>query len=407
MNWEQSYVVSRSFTLQIAASGKLIATGSFSRIPQEIDFDAIPVMQCFATPVTPRDALTRLQERWDFDEAGFGEVVDSLIAQNFLTPASSAGGAPPAMLASGGFASVLAHHAMLRDHYRVMTYRSAIAAHVAGRNVVEIGCGTGILSIFAAKAGARKVTAIEESSIAELAREMFDANGCSSVIDLRLGNSRDIELDERADVLIHEIIGFDPLNENVLPYVVDARERLLVEGGRLIPHRLEVFCVGIEVTDKQQNKLERSVAEAGQFAGMYGLDFQPLLRRLASANPRSFTRPMELFDGANLKRRILTEECRLLDIDFYQASAGDFDGSTARTLTIREPGLLGALIVYFRAHLDETMVVSNGPYVPTTSWGHDVRELVKPVAVREGDDIPLRLVVQTVLGKHTLTVDLA
>ena len=236
---------------------------------------------------------------------------------------------------------------------------------------------------------------------------MFDANGCRSVVELRLGNSRDIQLDEPADVLIHEIIGFDPLNENVLPYIADARERMLRKGGRLIPHRLEVFCVGIEVADKQQSKLDRSLAEASQFSGMYGLDFQPFLRRLAAVNPRAFARPLDVFDGANLKRRILSEECPLLDIDFYRASAGDFDGPSAKTLKIREPGVLGALIVYFRAHLDESTVVSNGPFVPLTSWGHDVRELAKPVWVREGDEIPLRAVIQTILGKHTMTVDLA
>jgi len=407
MNWEQPYVVSRSFTLQFAPTGKLIATGSFSRVPQEIEFDAIPVLQCFATPSTPKAALMKLRERWELDDEGFRILVEGLIAQNFLTPAGSGGDAPRIALAAGGFGSVLSHHDMLRDYYRVMSYKSAIAANVAGRDVVEIGCGTGILSIFAAKAGARKVTAIEESSIAELAREMFDANECGSIVELRLGNSRDIELDVPADVLIHEIIGFDPLNENVLPYIADARERLLRKGGRLIPHRLEVLCVGIEVADKEPTKVERSIAEARQFAGMYGLDFQPFLSRLASIHPRAFTPPIEAFDGAQLTRRILSAECRLLDIDFHQASAGDFDGATTQVLKIREPGLLGALLVYFRAHLDETTMVSNGPFVPPTSWGHDVRGLSKLIPVREGDEVPLTFVIGTEMGKQTVTVDCA
>jgi hypothetical protein len=402
LNWEQPYVLSRSFTLQISPAGELIGTGSFSRIPQEVGFDAIPVMQSFASPITPAAALAKLQERFELEESGFREVVEGLVAQNFLTPASAEEQAPA--LASGGFASVLAHHDMLRDAYRVLSYKTAIDATVAGKNIVEIGCGSGILSMFAAKAGARTVTAVEESSIAELAREMFAANHCT--IDLRLGNSRDVALDQPADVVIHEIIGFDPLNENVLPYIVDARERLLRKGGRLLPHRLEVLCVGIEVTDREPNKVERSIVEAQQFSDRYGLDFQPFLRWLAAVDRRKFTPPIDAYDGDKLKRRILTDECVLLDIDFYEASAGELDGIHTKELKIRESGVLGAVIVYFRAHLDETTILCNDPLIPATSWGHDVRALSKLLPVREGDAVPIRLTVQPVLGKQTVTVDL-
>ena len=229
MNWQEPYVVSQSLTLQITQSGKLAGSNSFSRIPQEVALDAIPVMQCFATPMTPQAALARLKETWELEDEGFAIVVESLIQQNFLTPARTdeTSLAGTASLATLGFGTILPHHYMLRDNYRVLSYKSAISAHVAGKSVVEIGCGSGVLSLFAAKAGASKVTAIEESAIAELAKEMFEANGCGSLIELRLGNSRDIQLSEPADVIIHEIIGVDPFGENVLPYIADARDRML------------------------------------------------------------------------------------------------------------------------------------------------------------------------------------
>lgn len=407
MNWEEPYVVSQSLTLQITQSGKLAGGNSVSRLPQEVGVDAIPVMQCFATPRTPRAALAKLKETWEFEDEGFRIVVEGLIQQNFLTPARTdeTPAGETASLTTTGFGTILPHHHMLRDNYRVMSYKSAISAHVAGKSVVEIGCGSGVLSLFAAKAGATKVTAIEESAIAELAQEMFAANGCSSSIELRLGNSRDIQLNEPADVIIHEIIGVDPFAENVLPYIADARDRMLRKGGRLIPHRLEVFCIGIEVEDKPFYDHKRCLADAAQFSGMYGLDFAPLTRRLAQLDPRSFRRPIT-FENSLLQNRVLSDECRLYDIDLYGDCSPAADTPPQVTLKINGSGLLGAVLVYFKAHLDETTVISNGPFVPVTSWGRDVRELSRLVPVERGDEVALTVALKTVVGRQMLSIDL-
>src|SRR6185436_13232368 len=115
----------------------------------------------------------------------FAVVVDSLLSQNLLTPISG-----DAAAATRGFASPVEHFGMVRDTIRVSAYRRAIFRHCRDKNVVEIGCGSGILSIFAAKAGARRVIAIEESTIADLAAAMFEANGVADRIELRRANSR-------------------------------------------------------------------------------------------------------------------------------------------------------------------------------------------------------------------------
>lgn len=409
MNWQEPYVVSRSLTLQITGTGQLAGHNSHSRLPQEVGLDAIPVLQCFATPKSPREALAQLKETWELEDEGFQIVVESLIEQNFLTPArnGAASAGETASLATLGFGGVLPHHYMLRDNYRVMSYKSAISAHVAGKSVVEIGCGSGILSLFAAKAGATRVTAIEESAIAGLAKEMFEANGCGSRIELRLGNSRDVQLNEPADVVIHEILGVDPFGENVLPYIADAKERMLRKGGRLIPHRLEVLCIGIEVEDKPNDGLDRCQAEAAQFSGMYGLDFTPFTKRLSQVSRRVFRPPVDAFQNSSLKARVLSDECRLLDVDLYGDGRRDADEPSTVRLKINDAGSLGAVVVYFKAHLDETTVISNGPFVPVTSWGRDVRELSALVPVQRGDEIPLAVALRTVVGRQALSVDLA
>ncbi|HEV7765575.1 MAG TPA: 50S ribosomal protein L11 methyltransferase [Thermoanaerobaculia bacterium] len=404
MNWEQPYVVSKSLTFHITSTGVLAASNSVSRIPDEIAIDAIPVLGAFAQPASPKTALAELQKNWELDADGFAVVVEMLVERNFLTPAD--GAATEASLATSGFASVLNHHFMLRDNYRVMSYKAAISKHVAGKSVVEVGCGTGILSIFAAQAGATKVTAIEESAIAAVAKEMFTANGCDSIVDLRLGNSRDISVDEPADVLIHEILGIDPFAENLLFYIDDARRRLLKPGGRLLPDRLEVFCIGVEVEDKPYASRDRTLLETAEFSGMYGVNFDPVAKKIAALESRAFRRPISVFEGGFLKSKILTQECRLLDINLYE----DWSESTSQpsivNLQITDSGSLGAVIIYFKAHLDETTIISNGPFVPVTSWARDIRELSRLLPVERGTQVPLRVEIENVLGKEKLAVDL-
>ena len=203
-------------------------------------------------------------------------------------------------LAQDGFASILSHHHMLRDTVRVLAYQSAIARHSRGCSVVEVGCGTGILSIFAARAGARRVVAIEESEIAIVAQRMFRANGCDE-IELRRTNSRDVELDEPADLLIHEILGVDPFAENLLPAVLDARERLLRPGGRLLPSRVQVLCLGLEVEPRPHRDMDYILAEAAEIQRLYGVDLGPVLDLLAETDPRQLVPPLEDGDPDDLQ----------------------------------------------------------------------------------------------------------
>jgi hypothetical protein len=87
MNWDAPYVVSRSLVLQISPSGAFVATSSLSPEPHALMHDALPLLTSFAAPSTPRAALAKLKESWEFDESEFERLVDLLVRQNFLTPA--------------------------------------------------------------------------------------------------------------------------------------------------------------------------------------------------------------------------------------------------------------------------------------------------------------------------------
>lgn len=74
---------------------------------------------------------------------------------------------------------------MLSDHVRTSSYASFILSNPGlfkGKIVMDVGCGTGILSMLAAKCGAKKVFAVEASAVADKAEEIIKVNGYSEVI---------------------------------------------------------------------------------------------------------------------------------------------------------------------------------------------------------------------------------
>lgn len=134
------------------------------------------------------------------------------------------------------------HYRMLADRARVRAYGRAIQQVVKpGDHVVEIGTGTGILAVLAARAGAR-VTAIERYSILDMARAVARHSGVEERIDFVRGDADQVQLDRPGDVLLSEIVGNRILNEGLLEATLDARRRLLVPGARLVPGRIDILA---------------------------------------------------------------------------------------------------------------------------------------------------------------------
>lgn len=134
------------------------------------------------------------------------------------------------------------HLDMLNDRTRTLSFIEAIRETVRpGDVVLDVGTGTGILAAAAARAGARHVYAIEAGQIHRVARELFASNNLSDRITLVKGWSTQVELPERADVLISEVIGHEPLAEDVLETTWDAVARLVKPDARLVPRRLRIF----------------------------------------------------------------------------------------------------------------------------------------------------------------------
>ncbi|MBI2336273.1 MAG: 50S ribosomal protein L11 methyltransferase [Deltaproteobacteria bacterium] len=146
---------------------------------------------------------------------------------------------------------LLYHHSiMLNDEIRMRAYGRAIAQVVKpGDVVVDIGCGLGVLSFLALKAGAKKVYAIEaDSPTLQLARKFAEQNHFLKQITFIKKLSGQVRLPEKADVIVSEILGSLAIDENILPTLLDAKKRFLKKGGKVIPEQFSLYAVPVDST---------------------------------------------------------------------------------------------------------------------------------------------------------------
>jgi precorrin-6B methylase 2 len=244
---------------------------------------------------------------------------------------------------------------MLNDCQRTASYLAAIREVVRpGDVVVDLGTGTGVLAIAAARAGASRVYAIEASKIGKSAKAIFEANGLADKITLVQGWSTQISLPEKADVLISEIIGNEPLGEQVLEFTLDASKRLLKPNARLIPSRLKIYGLAVTIPETELHKRKVTPIALSNWQSWYGTDFS-FLATVAEASPYTFHLKPHLAKNWET----LSEPIMLAEIDFQLVSGLAIDNTT--TVTASADGRLDGILVYFELELSPTTILSTAP----------------------------------------------
>lgn len=138
------------------------------------------------------------------------------------------------------------HRMMLRDSARCEAYRQALAKSVTpGGVVLDVGAGTGILSLFAAEVGARKVYAVERTSVVDVARQLIAANRAEEQVQITQGDVETVGLPEKVDLVVSEWMGGYGVDEGFLPAVLLARDRWLKPQGRMLPERVTAWIAPV------------------------------------------------------------------------------------------------------------------------------------------------------------------
>ncbi|MBA3439856.1 MAG: amino acid adenylation domain-containing protein, partial [Pyrinomonadaceae bacterium] len=145
----------------------------------------------------------------------------------------------------------LLYYAMTNDQRRNSSYKAAINRLVKDKVVVEVGTGKdAILARFCVEAGAKKVYAIEALDKSyELAKALIERLGLEERIILVRGYSSEVQLPEKADVCVSEIIGTIGSSEGTAPILNDAR-RLLKGNGKMIPQRCLTKIAAVRLPDE-------------------------------------------------------------------------------------------------------------------------------------------------------------
>jgi protein arginine N-methyltransferase 1 len=358
---------------------EILREGARLRCPKH----GLAIIELFSTPRTLSEALDAMRSRI----SGAQDWMDLTSSIQGLWEAGvlvTRGQQRTPRLTGSEFEFAPVHIAMLNDRARVQGYLAAIGQVVRkGDIVVDIGTGTGILAMAAARAGARHVYAVEASAIADAAQALFEANGLADRITLVRGWSTHVELPERADVMVSEIIGNDPLAEWVLETTTDARKRLLKPSARFVPHALTVYALPVTIPHSVKQRRAFTPRTVGGWAASYGFDFSPLLS--GEWDSPSFT----ISPARARKWQTLSEPVSVADIAFGE----DRPPAHQRTIGVQatRDGRLDGVLLYFDLELAQGIRVTTEPSRASgdNHWSCQVWALRHPFRLRCGDSFRL------------------
>jgi protein arginine N-methyltransferase 7 len=276
-------------------------------------------------------------------------------------------------------ATPLWHFPMMNDAPRNAVYDEAIRRVVPGRSVLDIGTGSGLLAMMAARAGAKRVVSCEMVPwIAAKAGEVVAANGLGDQIkviakrstDLRIGT----DLDERAEVLITEVFGTAVVNEYVIPTVEHAHAQLLQPGAKVVPN---------------------AASARAYLAGGPALEGHLFIDRAAGftlAPFNDFAQTKMNLDVHYVPHDVLSDDFEVFRFDLTRPPPQP--EKRVIDVVATRPGRCFGVVQWLRLELVDDLVYENRPSPSATieGWGHMLYRFSEPIELKAGDRV--RLVAQ-------------
>eukprot|EP00741_Cyanophora_paradoxa_P006907 tig00001049_g6682.t1 len=278
------------------------------------------------------------------------------------------------------------HEEMLRDAVRTEAYRDFLYKNpdvVRDKVVLDVGCGTGILSMFATRAGARHVIGVDRSSIVETAREIVRRNGLEAKVTILRGRVEDLlpSLPMPVDVIISEWMGYFLLYESMLDTVIAARDALLpaerAAAGAIpsppavYPNACTMYIAALDVPERDD--------PVRYWRNVYGFDMS-VVEGQAVLDADVDVYPPEY---------IISDPCPFIRLDMTTCGVADTLFRAPFTLTVQRAGALRAFLSYFDSHFDlrcpNAVHLRTGPEETPTHWKQTAFYVREEVRVEAGD----------------------
>lgn len=319
------------------------------------------------------------------------------------------------------YAHISIHRTMLSDRIRTLSYREAIFRNPSlfqDKIILDVGCGTGILSLFAAKCGAKRVYAVEKSQINHFAKQIIDKNGFSnqiSLIEKTMEEVTETDIPEKVDVIISEWMGYCLLYESMLPSVIVARNKFMKPPSDLqnnqFPSPITVETIRSDEIHRNCIGNHSNVNESIQQPKLnsdFGTMFPSKAKMYISAiedSPyfhRKFTFWENIcgFDFTPIKdwalieplveacpeKQIITDDCLLIEFDLNRIETSNLSFTVPFKLHSLEPINMNGFVVWFDVLFEgpeAAVLLSTSPFDQTTHWSQTIFYLKDPIELTE------------------------
>lgn len=276
------------------------------------------------------------------------------------------------------------HEEMLKDTTRTRAYQQFILNNpkvFEGCSVLDVGCGTAILSMFAANAGASKVTGVDNSEIAYHAMDIVKENGLESLISISKGKAEDLCVKEKFDIIISEWMGYFLLFESMLDTVIYCRDHYLAENGCIYPDKCNIQLVAMDDHQLYENKVK-------YWDNVYGF-------KMSSLKSNVFEEP--LIDIADHKHYI-SKPVKVKHLDLMTISVSDLDFDETFQLVVTRDAVCSSILGYFDISFGEEsekipnpVSFSTSPECNPTHWKQAIFLLKEPFHCKTGEVVRGRI----------------
>ena len=228
------------------------------------------------------------------------------------------------------------HEEMLKDHIRTEAYRDFILSNkeiFKDKVVLDIGCGTGILSMFAANAGAKLVIAVDQSDIAYQAMDIVRENNLHEVVKVIKGDAERLSMPEgvtKVDIIISEWMGYFLLFESMLDSVIRCRDKWLAKDGLVFPDSCSILLAGVSDEKTWDSKV-------GFWNEVYGYKMS-CMKKYALEEP--------LIEVVQ-KDTLCTNAVNILSLDVNKAKLKDLEFATNFQMEVTRTGHCSGVVGYF------------------------------------------------------------